>query len=94
MVSIWPYAEEDRTNCAAQEKRASTDAEYRQDWTSVGTQSTKMPRINNMRVYADADRHKTGTNNKKNELSREEFDRYANERTNGIKRNDTKYKWI
>jgi hypothetical protein len=53
MVPILPYAEEDRTNWTVQDKRASTDAEYGQDWTNVGTQQTKMPRINKMRVSAD-----------------------------------------
>ena len=47
MVPTWPYGEEDRTNWAVQEKRATTDTEYRQDWTSVRNQTTKMSRIKN-----------------------------------------------
>jgi len=60
MVPTWAYAEEDRTNWTVQEKRASTDTVYRQDWTNVGTPSTKTPHINNMRVSADAEPSQNG----------------------------------
>jgi len=60
MLPIWPYAEEDRTNWTVRDKRASSHTEYRQDWTNVGNQSTKMRRINNMRVSADAEPSQNG----------------------------------
>ena len=82
MVPIWPYVEKDRTNWTVLEKRASTDTEYRQDWTNVGTQSTKMPRINTCGCRQTQNRHKTGTESKKNELSGDDFSRYEKETKN------------